>query len=180
MEKFNNLFLETIYKDKLNNNILTITSLNKNKKFEYQFNLNKIDKLPYLYKNVAVFASAKNNDLFHLINRKNNRASNYTIDNIIFIVNNALDYFLKNKNKINFKFNQSFLVTSKSFSDIKLSIQITENNIELVDKINLDQIYGNLFYSQYFCFIYTILLNNMVSNNKFDKEIVVENLIEVE
>ena len=99
MEKFNNLFLETIYKDKLNNNILTITSLNKNKKFEYQFNLNKIDKLPYLYKNVAVFASAKNNDLFHLINRKNNRASYYTIDNIIFIVNNAIDYFLKIKIK---------------------------------------------------------------------------------
>lgn len=177
MKTFKNIYLETIYP--IQNNILSISARDNNgKQFIYKFNFNQNKILPQMYKNVSIFNSGLNKDLNHVLNRINQRLNKqYTFNDILIIVKKAIDYYLNNIN--NFKFNQSFLICSKQYPNIKMVIQITKNNIELQDKIELSERYNNIFYCDYFCFIYTILTQNMISNNQYDKELILEESKEI-
>lgn len=172
-EELNNIYLETIYPIK--NNILTIYAKDKNKEYVYDFNLNKFENIPTEYKNTSIFYSAKNKDPNHVLNKLNTRIDKkYTHNDLLIVTKRLIDYYLKNKNSINF--NQSFLVQSKSYPEFQLSVQMTENHIDTFDKLELNDKYGNIFNSKYFCFIYTVLLPDMVSVNKNDRIVNVESI----
>lgn len=170
-EELNSIYLETIYPIK--NNILTVYAKDKNKDYVYDFNLNKFENIPAVYKNVTIFYSAKNKDPNHVLNQLNKRIEKeYSHNDLLTISKRLIDYYLKNKN--NFHFNQSFLVQSKSYPEFQLPIQITENHIDTFEKIELNEKYENIFNSKYFCFIYTVLLTDMISVNENDQQIIVE------
>ena len=169
--ELNKIYLETIYPEK--NNILTIHVTNKNKSYDYEFNLNNFENIPMEYKNVTIFYSAKNKDPNHVLNQLNSRINkNYSHNDLLIITKRTIDYYFKNIKNVNF--NQSFLVQSKSYPEFQVPIQITENNINIFDKQELNEKYGNIFNNKYFCFIYTILLPDMISVNENDKLIIVE------
>lgn len=175
MNEFKKIYFESILQ--LNKNILEIKSDVNGKKYSYSFNMNKIYDFPEIYRNVSVFLSAKNTDIFHFVKRhadKTRNASEITLIDIKKIIHQAINFYLNNKNKFNF--NQSFLIISKKFPNIKIPIQMTKNNIYTIDKMELSEKFENLFFSDYFCFVYTILSADMISTNIFDKEIICETI----
>lgn len=171
IDNLNKIYLETIYPEK--NNIVSVYASDKNKNYVYEFNLNKFENIPIEYKNVGIFYSAKNDDPNHVLNQLNSRIKkDYTHEDLLIITKRLIDYYLKNTNS--FHFNQSFLVQSKSYPEFQLPIQITENHIDIFEKQELNKKYMNIFNCKYFCFIYTVLLPNMISINKNDEFVIVE------
>lgn len=173
VKKFTQIYIQSILQM---NNILMINSDVKNKKFKYTFNINKKYGFPCSYKNVSIFLSGKNNNPFHFIQRlysKRNKPK-IQLETIKQLIFSAIDIYLKNSS--NFKFNQSFIIRSKKFPQIKIPIQFTKNNIYTIDKMELMEKFKDLFNNQYFCFIYTILTDNMQSINQYDKELILQEL----
>lgn len=174
-DNLNEIYLETIYPIK--DNKLTVSYIENNKSRNIIFNLFNADNIiPAIYKNVSIFYSAMNKDIFHTITRSNNRTSKkYNHTDFLFIAQKTFDYYLLNHQKSKFNSEQTFYVHSKSHSDIIVPIQINKNKLSIEDKMSLSETYGKLFYSQYFLFIYTTLKNTMSSHNSRDIEITVEN-----
>jgi hypothetical protein len=42
--------------------------------------------------------------------------------------------------------------------------------------MSLSEQYGNIFFNEYFCFVYTLLTADMVSNNEYDQELIFEDI----
>ncbi len=123
--------------------------------FSYKINDEAFE--PILYKNICICASSLNDDPFHILKRLNKRSKKeYTIKTILTIIKRyidkdpSLENIFKNKNRKIY----SCSIQSKEFNDIKISVTFEKNEIRDIFSSGIEN-------AKYFCFIYTILSNEM-------------------
>jgi hypothetical protein len=165
MNSFENEYLKIINEA---NNFKVIYLPSEIKKFNFK------SFTPFEYKGVSIFQSSMRDDINHVIERLNERTNNtYTLNDIFVIVKRGIDEFLNLVKTQKFNSKQSFNIISKSYPNIKVICAIEKNLIknELIYLNEADD--HPLFYNDYFCFIYTILLSSMKKHD-IDKNLFVE------
>lgn len=126
---------------------------------------------PILYKNVCIAASSLNSDKFHVLKQIKERSKGkYTINDVITIIKRYIDKdsSLKNLFKEKNRLIYSCSIQSKEFNEIKVQVMFELNGARDIFSNGIES-------AKYFCFIYTILSNEM-KENKNDKVLTTESI----
>ena len=159
MKKFNEIYFKII------NEIKYITSPNKN------YKINDEVFTPVLYNNICIAASSLNSDKFHVLNQLKTRSNNeYSLNDVITIIKRYIDKdpelknIFKDKNRTIY----SCSIQSKEFNKIKVQVMFELNEARDIFSSGIEN-------AKYFCFVYTVLSNDM-KENKNDKILLTESI----
>ena len=154
--KFDNVF------NKIINEMKYISSPNAS------YKINDDAMIPIVFNDVCICMSALNKDLFHVLDRINKRSNKkYDISTVITIIKR----YIKNDpdfKKLFYKGRDiySCSIQSKEFNLIKVLVTFEKNNARDIFSDDIQR-------CKYFCFIYTVLDNNMIEHNN-DIQLIVE------